>query len=137
MKIRSHIAVFLTGLLLVSIGHNIIPHQAHLDEILSHAACHYHATQIYDGKINDHFGAKEEPCQHCLAFRRLNHLISFDKNTRPISVKTIAGNWPGNFLRIDDPFPGEYFICSGREPVPYFSGFLVKTSGLRAPPLSS
>jgi len=137
MKIKSLITVFLSSLLLVSIGHNIIPHHHHLDDILSHTACHHHDAQIYEGEINDHFGTKEDPCQHCHAFNGLNYLISFDKDTWSKSVKTLIGNCPELISRIYDQLHGEYFICLSREPVPYFSGFFIETSGLRAPPRSA
>jgi hypothetical protein len=137
MKIKSFIAVLLSSLLMVSIGHNIIPHHHHLDDILSHTACHHHEAELQTGELNDHFGAKENPCQHCHAFNGLNYLISFDKDTWSNSVKTIADNCLEVSSRIDDQLPGEYFIYLSREPIPYFSGFFIETSGLRAPPRSA
>jgi len=124
MKIKSLISVILSSLLMVSIGHNIIPHHQHLDDILSHISCHHHESGLQAGVLHDHFGAKENPCQHCHAFNGLNYLISFGIRTELIS-------------RIDNQLPWKYFICLNRETVPYFSGFLIETSGLRAPPHSA
>jgi hypothetical protein len=136
MKIRTRIAVFLSSLILVSIGHNIVPHHHHLDDILAHAACHQQEAALKGGKLHDHFGDREDPCQHCHAFNGLNYLISFNKDTRPIPVKIMAGNCPQLTSRIDYLLPGKYLICPSGEPIPYFRGFLIETSGFRAPPHS-
>jgi len=137
MKIKSLIAVFLSSLLVVSIAHNIIPHHQHLDDILSHTACHHHEAGLQACELNDHFGAKENPCQHCHAFKGLNYLISFDKDNWSGSLKIIAGNCPEFISFINDQLPGGNIIYLSRESIPYFSGFLIKSSGLRAPPRSA
>jgi len=137
MKIKSLISVILSSLLMVSIGHNIIPHHQHLDDILSHISCHHHESGLQAGVLHDHFGAKENPCQHCHAFNGLNYLISFDKDSWSNSIKIIAGIRNELISRIDNQLPWKYFICLNRETVPYFSGFLIETSGLRAPPHSA
>ena len=137
MKNRPLIAVILSSLLLVSIGHNIIPHHQHLDEILSHIVYHHHDAQIYEKEFNDHFGAREDHCQYCLAFSRFNYLISFDKDIWSKSVKTVVGNCSELYSSIECQLHGEYFLCLSKGPIAYFSGFFLETSGLRAPPLSA
>ena len=127
MKAKTLIAILLGGLILVNIGHNIIPHHHHLDNVLSHEDCQQHDA-------NEHAGDADNPYNHCHAFNGLEYVLSFDQYSCLQPAHLILSICPVRISQADEPLSQEFSRHRAMGAAADCTGCLGKTSGLRAPP---
>ena len=127
---RRFIACLFAGVLMVNLGHNIVPHHHHTDSILSHRDC----RQQDEGKYAFHPG---DPASHCHAFNGIEYypapetqsIIKPFKTVKDIfSYRTIQAEQPATYQKIYRP--------SGDSPL-VLNYLLGSSTGLRAPPVVS
>jgi hypothetical protein len=129
MKRRS-IAFLLTGILMVILVHNVVPHHHHFDSILSHRNC----RQQDEGKNNKHPG---DPRSHCHAFNGMKYYPTPETQNPFKPHKKITylffndARPPAQSVRYREIFhpTGDILLLPARFPDP--------SSGLRAPPAIS
>ena len=126
MKAKSLIAILLGSLILVYVGHNIMPHHHHMDGVHAHAGCDRHDAGAHAGDADD-------PASHCHAFNGIEYVLSVEHlNLHPAQV--ILRSCPDRPSRDDEPLLQEFTEHRNRGPANDCPGFLGETSGLRAPP---
>lgn len=134
MRLKSFIAVILGSLVLVNLGHNIIPHHHHMDDMHSHDGCEQH--DIEEQAVN-HASEAESPAHHCHAFNGFEYVLSPEvKIEKSPHVKT-SGMYSALLINQDEPLPREMKALFSGIPPPDLTGFLGESSGLRAPPIIS
>ena len=158
MKAKPVIALILGCLIMVIMGHNIVPHHHHPGTLNSHSGCEqqYAYVQLNSPEqqnaceqentceqenacdhSRNHKCKSEEPAEHCHAFNGLEFVVSFEKQIDKEPLAETSSSFLISLIFKDDPLPREvYFGCSGVPP-PEFTGFLGESSGLRAPPVIS
>lgn len=146
MKAKSLIAILLGGLIMVIIGHDVIPHHHHAGiscqaEVSVETCLHQEEHSCETGHEHDncisHSHDHGDHHGHCHAFNELNYITSFEKSfvPQPEFCNVIIGV----LLPDETGKPSEsenYRNRSGPVPDP-FPGYLGASSGLRAPPLCS
>jgi len=134
MKVKILIAILLGSLILVNIGHNIIPHHHHLDYMYSHAGCEQHDANDHP---EDHACETEDPSHHCHAFNGFEFVISYEKQLDKVVVTKTSSIYSLTFIPENEPLPREKISYFSGGPPPDMPGFLGESSGLRAPPTNS
>jgi len=127
MNARSRIAVLLGSLILVNLGHNIIPHHHHLDDLHSHTGC---GQQEKD----EHAGGFDDPTAHCHAFNGIEFVISSENTLNPEHQKLLSDKFPDRFTPCQKPLTCQAFRYREGGPAPYLAGSFGNSAGLRAPP---
>jgi len=118
MKVKSLISTLLTCLILVYIGHSIIPHIHQFNSLPSHEMC------------------QQCSANHCHAFNGLVYIVSVQEFSRHLSAMDLSLD----LFKINASADAATFFVflenrNGKS-VNESSGFLGLYSGLRAPPLS-
>jgi len=158
MKVKPVISILLGCLIMVIMGHNIVPHHHHQGLLNSHSGCEQ--LSVYEQQFTceqqitykqqiayeqhdacdhspDQECKSEEPTEHCHAFNGLEYIVSLEKEFDKKPLTATASICLISHVFKDEPLPREVFFgCSGVPP-PEFTGFLGESSGLRAPPVIS
>ena len=128
MRAKSHIAILLGSLILINLGHNIIPHHHHLDDTHSHEECEQH-------DLDDHTKAAEEPARHCHAFNDLQYIPKTKRTLNPDLAECFSGDIPAALLLDTEPVLGNSTGYLSGIPPTCVPGYMGTSPGLRAPPL--
>ena len=140
MKAKPVIAILLGCLIMVIMGHNIVPHHHHPGTLNSHSGCEQQNACEQENTCDhstNHENKSEEPAEHCHAFNGLEFVVSFEKQIYKEPLAETASIFLISLIFKDEPLPRKvFFDCSGVPP-PEFTGFLGESSGLRAPPVIS
>ncbi|MFC2112241.1 hypothetical protein ACFLTA_03155 [Bacteroidota bacterium] len=129
MKVKSHIAILLGSLILINLGHNIIPHHHHLDDVYSHDGCDQHDPP-------EHTGETDDPSGHCHAFNGFEYVLSFEKIFKQDHLKSISKVFTAPIFQYEEPEKKSFYTCRSVGPPPCSPGNLGISPGLRAPPLA-
>jgi len=129
MNAKSLISILLASLILVYVGHSIIPHHHHLDDVATHEGCAQHDS-------DDQQGYSDKPSNHCHAFNGLEYFSGFEKFSVRLSTQAVNRNLLGVIPLIDEPLLSVFSETRNRGSSFECCGHLGRYSGLRAPPLS-
>jgi hypothetical protein len=124
---KQFIALLFASVLMVNLGHNIIPHHHHIDSIFSHQGCHDH-----DGD-NNAFHAGNSTT-HCHAFNGIEYFPTPEKHNLNNSSKTISGIYFSRVIRPDLAIPFQKAYHESRGFLPVRACVAGSASGLRGPP---
>ena len=126
---KQFIAFLFASVLVANLGHNIVPHHHHIDNIFSHEGCYDHDA----GKYAFHTG---EPTSHCHAFNGIEYFPAPEKQSINKPIKTVKNIYLSHIIQLNQPIPRQMLIrpSTGSPPVICLLG---SSTGLRAPPISS
>lgn len=165
MKANTLIAISLSSLMLVILGHDMVPHHHHFDEVHSHftntsstaeshphgshedvhedSHFHVHCGEVQvDSPVDQNRGCKQEnrsgdPAGHCHAFNGLEYIPGFEKRTSNPPEKTSQYPCPFDLPFLNGQDSDHYSCRYITGPPPLLNGYLGTSPGLRAPPCIS
>jgi hypothetical protein len=130
MQKKRFITLLFTGLLLINLGHNIIPHHHHFDKHHPCQDCHHHDAGIdalHTGKSSS----------HCHAFNGMDYYPATDNTGIFKLLISSAGYHLSQTVQEDQNIPFQKILRESRGSPPILTKPAASAAGLRGPPFHS
>ena len=130
MQKKRFITLLFTGLLLINLGHNIVPHHHHFDKHHPCQDCHHHddGTDVFHSQNSS---------SHCHAFNGMDYYPVTDNTGIFKLLKSLAGHPLSHTIHEAQDIPFQKILRESRGSPPILIKPAASAAGLRGPPYHS